>query len=53
MILEKQELFTPGFSEVRYMTDDPKEAGTVYSPVTNRTENRLLTVSLSIGSSVM
>jgi hypothetical protein len=25
MILEKQELFTPVFSEVRYMTDDHRE----------------------------
>ena len=30
MIIEKQELFIPVFSEVRYMTDDPREAGTVY-----------------------
>jgi hypothetical protein len=30
MILEKQELFTPVFSEVRYITDDHREAGTVY-----------------------
>jgi hypothetical protein len=30
MIIEKQELFTPVFREVRYMTDDPREAGTFY-----------------------
>ena len=30
MIIEKHELFTPVFSEVRYMTDDHREAGTVY-----------------------
>ena len=30
MIIERQELFTPVFSEVRYMTDDHREAGTVY-----------------------
>jgi hypothetical protein len=29
MILEKQELFTPVFSEVPYMTNDHREAGTV------------------------
>jgi hypothetical protein len=34
MILEKQELFTPNFSEVPYMTDDHREAG-----VMNLTEN--------------
>jgi hypothetical protein len=39
MIIEKQELFTPVFSEVRYMTVDQREAGTVYSRVTNLTEN--------------
>jgi hypothetical protein len=36
MIIEKQELFTPVFSEVRCMTDDPREAGTVYP----RTEDK-------------
>jgi hypothetical protein len=30
MIIENQELFTPGFSKVRYMTDDHRETGTVY-----------------------
>jgi hypothetical protein len=30
MIIEKQELFPPVFSEVRFMTDDHREAGTVY-----------------------
>jgi hypothetical protein len=30
MIVEKQELFIPVFSEVRYMTNDPREAGTFY-----------------------
>jgi hypothetical protein len=30
MILEKEELFTTVFSEVRYMTDDHRETGTVY-----------------------
>jgi hypothetical protein len=30
MILEKQELFTPNFSEVPYITDDHRETGTVY-----------------------
>ena len=25
MIIEKQELFIPVFSEVRYMTDDPRD----------------------------
>jgi hypothetical protein len=28
MILEKQELFTPNFSEVPYITDDHRETGT-------------------------
>jgi hypothetical protein len=30
MILEKQELFIPVFSEVSYMTDDDSNAVTVY-----------------------
>ena len=30
MILEKQELFTPVFSEVSYMKNDHREAETVY-----------------------
>jgi hypothetical protein len=30
MILEKQELLTPVFSEVLYMTDDHREEGNVY-----------------------
>jgi hypothetical protein len=30
MIVEKQKLFIPVFREVRYMTDDRREAGTVY-----------------------
>ena len=33
MIIEIQELFTPVFSEVRFMTDDPRETGTVYPTV--------------------
>jgi hypothetical protein len=45
MIIEKQELFIPVFSEVRYMTDDPSETGTVYP--------RFSTVPVSLESSGM